>query len=102
MRADSDYVIEVSEAASDGQLTARYRNPREIHVSRAEWRRAEGRLTLLVELRDRGYPGSYYTLSYDPGSDSLTGVYHHLGLNQEFDVAFSRLEASEESPARAP
>jgi hypothetical protein len=102
LRADAEYVIDVSEAAPDGRLTARYRNPREIHVSRAEWHREEGRLTLLVELRDRGYPGSYHTLSYDPGSDSLTGLYHHLGLNQEFDVAFSRLEASGESPASAP
>jgi hypothetical protein len=41
--------------------------------------------------QDRNYPGSYYTLTYDPGSDSLAGVYHHLGLAQNFDVAFTRL-----------
>lgn len=91
LRGDSDYVIEIAGVASDGTLEASYRNPKPIHVSRAESRREEGALKVLVELQDRGYPGSYYTLTYDPGSDTLAGVYHHLGLNQEFDVAFTRV-----------
>jgi hypothetical protein len=46
----------------------------------------------MVELRDRLYPGSYYTLTYDPREDRLSGVYHHLGINQEFDVVFTRID----------
>jgi hypothetical protein len=91
MRGDSNYVIEIAGVRPDGKLEARYLNPNPIHVSRAESRREEGDLKVLVELQDRGYPGSYYTLTYDPRSDSLAGVYHHLGLNQNFDVAFTRL-----------
>jgi hypothetical protein len=91
LRADSDYTIEIASVAPDGAVEARYRNPNPIHVARAEARREGSALRFLLELRDRGYPGSYYTLTYDPGSDSLTGQYHHLGLNQVFEVAFSRL-----------
>lgn len=91
LRGDSNYVIEILAVGADGALTARYLNPNPIHVARAEARREDGVLHVLVELQDRGYPGSYYTLAYDPGSDTLAGVYHHLGLNQEFDVAFTRL-----------
>ena len=43
------------------------------------------------ELRDRGYPGNYYTLIYDSQTDRLVGVYHHLGIRQEFAVEFVRL-----------
>jgi hypothetical protein len=89
-RADSPYVISIEGVSPDGKLLARYLNPQPIHVSRAEWKVEGGRLTLLVELRDRLYPGSFYELTYDAGSDGLSGVYHHLGTNQDFDVAFYR------------
>jgi len=98
LRSDAEYMIEISAVGADGKLQARYLNPREIHVSRAEWKRESGALTFLLEMTDRGYPGSFYTLTYDPGSDSLTGVYHHLGLNQTFDVAFSRVAPDEGTP----
>jgi hypothetical protein len=101
LRGDSNYVIEIVSARADGKLEARYLNPNPIHVARAESRREGGVLQVLVELQDRGYPGSYYTLAYDPGSDSLAGVYHHLGLNQNFDVAFTRLEGPT-PPASTP
>jgi hypothetical protein len=91
-RADSDYTIAVDGVSADGTLTARYLNPQPIHVARAEWRQADGRLTLLVEMRDRLYPGSYYELTYDAASDGLSGVYHHLAIQQDFDVSFYRLE----------
>ncbi len=91
-RADSNYTIAVDGVASDGKLAARYLNPDPIHVARAEWKEADGRLTLVVEMRDRLYPGSYYELTYDPASDGLSGVYHQLAMNQDFDVAFYRLE----------
>ena len=94
LRSDSDYTIEIAGVAPDGKLDVRYLNPNPIHVSRAEAVVAHGALNVLVELQDKGYPGSYYTLSYDPGSDSLSGVYNHLGLNQQFEVVFSRISAA--------
>jgi len=91
LRSDSDYTIEIASVAPSGKLDARYLNPGPIHVERAESGMVDGLLRVFLELQDRGYPGSYYTLTYDPGSDSLSGVYHHLGVNQNFDVAFSRI-----------
>jgi hypothetical protein len=91
-RADSDYTIAVDGVSSDGTLIARYLNPQPIHVARAEWKQADGRLTLLVEMQDRLYPGNYYELTYDAASDDLSGVYHHLAIPQDFDVSFYRLE----------
>ena len=90
MRTDSPYELSIESATPDGRLLVRYLNPRPINVSRAEWKRDSGRLALLVELNDRGYPGSYYELKFDPVSDTLYGVYHHLGLRQDFDVSFAR------------
>ena len=90
-RSDSDYTIEIASVGPDGKLDARYLNPGPIHVERAESGMVDGLLRVFLELQDRGYPGSYYTLTYDPGSDSLSGVYHHLGVNQNYDVAFSRI-----------
>jgi hypothetical protein len=90
MRTDADYLIAVDDAGASGRLTARYLNPRPINVSRAEWKRDGSRLTVLVELQDRGYPGSYYELVYDGAGDALFGTYHHLGLNQDFKVSFFR------------
>ena len=92
MRADSPYVLSIDGVSADGKLLARYLNPRPINVSRAEWKADGVRLDLLVELRDRLYPGSFYELTYDAGSDGLSGVYHHLGTNEDFDVAFYRMK----------
>ncbi len=92
MRSDWDYMIWIKSVAPDGTLEAAYLNPNPIHVSRAEARHEEGKLKLLVQMSDRNYPGSYYTLAYDPGSDTLYGVYHQLVQNQQFEVAFRRTE----------
>ena len=92
-RSDADYAIEVARADADGSVEAKYFNPGPIHVSRAAWKVDAGRLVLFVELTDRGYPGNNYALVYDPGSDSLAGEYRHLGLNETYEVAFSRLKA---------
>lgn len=93
-RTDGDYTIEILGAALDGTLDARYFNPGPIHVSRAQARVQEGKLTLIVELRDRNYPGNLYTLTYDSAEDVLRGLYMHLGLQQTFDVTFVRERAS--------
>jgi hypothetical protein len=98
LRSDADYSIEVRSVAPDGTADASYRNPNPIHVSRAQARHDGGNTLFFLELNDRGYPGNFYMLAYDAGSDSLSGTYHHLGLNQTFEVVFSRLE--DKAPAR--
>jgi hypothetical protein len=102
LRSDSDYVIENAGLVRDGSVEAKYFNPQPIHVSRATWKSTGGRLALLLELTDRNYPGNFYTLVYDPGSDALVGAYTHLGLKQTFEVAFSRLNARDPGSAGKP
>jgi len=98
MRTDSEYVIVIESAAPDGKLVARYMNPQPIHVSKAQWMGSGSRLTLMVEMQDRGYPGSFYELDYDVTHDTLFGTYHHLGLHQDFQVSFYRLKKEGAAP----
>ncbi len=102
LRSDSDYTIEIRSVAADGTAEATYRNPNPIHVSRALARTEGGNALFFLELQDRGYPGSFYALAYDAGSDSLSGEYHHLGVNQVFEVAFSRLDGMAPGDAGGP
>ncbi len=92
VRTDGGYVLEVREVTADGRMDAAYLNPDPIHVSKAEASSEAGQTQVFVELRDRLYPGSYYTLTYDGGKDQLAGLYHHLGIQQEFDVIFARIK----------
>src|SRR5262245_66442116 len=91
LRSDKDYTIEIAGVLPDGKLDARYFNPGPIHVSRAETATQDGKLLMALELTDKNYPGNFYALVYDPGSDALVGVYNHLGINQQFEVVFSRV-----------
>ena len=102
LRPDGGYVLSIKSIAEDGKVDAAYNNPQPIKVAKAQTTQAGGKTALYVELRDRNYPGNYYILSYDPGQDQLVGVYHHLGLNQTFDVNFVRIPQSEggASPTR--
>ena len=90
VRPDGGYVLDVREAMKDGSLKAAYFNPRSIHVAKAEWRRKDGALTVFVELRDVNYPGSTYTLQYDPASDRLRGAYFQAVEKQTFAIEFVR------------
>ena len=45
---------------------------------------------MFVELRDVNYPGSTYTLVYQPENDQLAGIYYQAALQQQFDVFFER------------
>ncbi|UCG79798.1 MAG: hypothetical protein JSV60_07390 [Desulfobacterales bacterium] len=92
LRPDGGYIIEVRRIRVNGRLDAGYFNPRPINVSRAEASRRGGEVRVFMELQDVGYPGSTYTLSYDPPRDVLRGVYFHAGLSQAFDVVFVRAE----------
>ena len=90
VRPDGGYVLELRNIKKDGSLTATYYNPRPIRVFRAEAGRKDGRTTLFVELRDVNYPGSTYTLQYDPASDRLRGTYFQAVQRQTFDIEFVR------------
>lgn len=90
VRPDGGYVISIRRIASDGRAETAYLNPRPISVSRAEASVAGDTAQLFIELRDAGYPGSTYELSYDPRSDRLAGVYFQAAMGQRFDVIFVR------------
>ena len=90
LRPDGGYVIEIRSISSAGKMEAAYLNPRPINVSRAEVSRKKGKLEVFVELRDTGYPGSTYTLTYNPQQDMLTGIYFQAKLGQTFEVIFVR------------
>ena len=92
LRPDGGYILELSDPAPEGLLKAAYFNPRPINVSRAEWKSQEGRLSVFVELRDVNYPGSTYTLYYDPAVDRLKGIYFQAALQQQFEVEFERTQ----------
>jgi hypothetical protein len=71
-------------------MDATYSNPNPINVSKAEVAVEGGALKLFIELRDVGYPGSTYTLTYLPAGDRLTGVYYQAAIQQKFDIVFQR------------
>jgi hypothetical protein len=90
VRPDGGYVLELAEIKKDGGLKASYFNPRPINVSKATWSRKEGKINLFVELRDVNYPGSTYTLQFDPKSDRLKGTYFQAVEKQTFNIEFVR------------
>jgi hypothetical protein len=92
LRPDGGYILEIRHVAADGTLDAAYLNPRPIRVARAEASRAGSTLKVFVELNAPGYPGSTYTLTYDPKRDQLEGVYFQAALGQSFSVAFVRMK----------
>ncbi len=92
VRPDGGYVLELRNIKKDGSLTAAYYNPRPIKVFRAEAGRKDGRIAVFVELRDVNYPGSTYTLQYDPSTDRLKGKYFQAVERQTFDIEFVRVK----------
>ena len=92
LRPDGGYVLELSDVKSEGKLKAAYFNPRPINVGKAEWRSMDDRIQVFVELQDVNYPGSTYTLIYDPEHDRLNGFYYQAVVKGTFDVVFVRKE----------
>ena len=92
LRVDGSYVIEVRNVAEDGKMDATYSNPNPINVSQAEANRSNDTVTVFIELNDVNYPGSTYTLTYDPGGDVLEGIYYQAVQKQQFQVRFIRME----------
>ncbi|HLO82163.1 MAG TPA: hypothetical protein VK166_14455 [Chitinophagaceae bacterium] len=89
-RTDSPYEIRILELKPDGSMLAGYFNPQSINVGRANWINTNGVLQVYVELRDENYPGSTYTLIYQPDQDMLTGKYFQAVEGVTYDIAFMR------------
>ncbi len=90
LRPDGGYVIDIRKIHADGKVDAGYYNPQPINVSRAEVIGADTAIKLFIELRDVGYPGSTYTLIYNPQKDMMFGLYYQAAMGQNFDVVFVR------------
>ncbi|HUO64970.1 MAG TPA: hypothetical protein VMT97_14750 [Terriglobales bacterium] len=90
LRPDGGYVLEIREIRADGGMDVVYLNPRPINVGYAKATHEGAKLTVFVELRAPNYPGSTYTLTYDPKRDELQGVYFQAVQKQNFDVIFVR------------
>jgi hypothetical protein len=91
LRPDGGYILDIRNVDAGGTLEAVYLNPRPIPVARAEATRDGSKLSVFVELRGPGYPGSTYTLTYDAQRDQLQGIYFQAALQQRFDVMFVRM-----------
>ena len=91
-RPDGGYVLEIKSVADSGTMDAAYFNPSPIHVAKAEASQDGVAMRVFIELRDVNYPGSTYTLTYDPASDQLKGVYYQAVEKQRFPVAFVRMK----------
>ena len=91
-RTDGGYILDLRNPTFDGGLAATYFNPQPINVARSGWALKDGTLLVLVELRDKGYPGSTYTLAYRPDTDRLVGIYFQAAVQQQFEVVFERVE----------
>jgi len=89
-RPDGGYIIEIRAIRADGRMDAAYLNPRPINVARAEASWEKGRQAVFIELQDTGYPGSTYTLEYNPDQDIFAGVYFQAAMKQAFEVVFVR------------
>jgi hypothetical protein len=92
LRPDGGYIIQIKDVDGTGRMDAGYFNPRPINISKAEAKRDSGKMKVFIELRDAGYPGSTYTLTYDPKVDVLRGVYYQAAMKQSFDVYFTRMK----------
>jgi hypothetical protein len=89
-RVDGGYIIDIQRIGANGQMSAAYYNPKSIHVSRAAASLNDGTVSVFIELKDVGYPGSTYTLVYRPQHDILSGFYFQAAVNQTFEVVFVR------------
>jgi hypothetical protein len=92
LRPDGGYILEIRSAAPDGKMDAAYFNPKSINVAKAQASQNGESIKVFVELRDVNYPGSTYTLAYDPKADQLKGDYFQAALQQNFDVFFTRVQ----------
>jgi hypothetical protein len=92
LRPDGGYILEIRTVDASGKIDAVYLNPKPITIAKAEATRDGSAVKVFVELRAPNYPGSTYTLTYDPRRDQLEGIYFQAALQQRFDVMFVRMK----------
>ena len=92
LRPDGGYILEIRSVEASGTIDAVYLNPKPITIAKADARRDGSAVKVFVELRAPNYPGSTYTLTYDPRRDQLEGIYFQAALQQRFDVMFVRMK----------
>ena len=92
MRSDGDYIIEIFALDNDGVAKVGYFNPSPINVEKGDWAFTDGRLRVNVVLRDVNYPGSKYSLVYNPEDDTFKGSYYQAVEGITYDVLFSRMK----------
>jgi len=92
LRPDGGYVIDIRQVGSDGKMQAAYYNPRPINISQAQAKGQGADIKIFIELRDVGYPGSTYDLTYNRQQDTLVGYYYQPTAGQRFDVVFLRMQ----------
>jgi hypothetical protein len=90
LRPDGGYVLSVASIDAGGAVAASYFNPQPIRVARAEARREDGHVGLFVLFDHPNYPGSTYTLAYDPTTDTLVGIYYQAVQKASYEVRFVR------------
>lgn len=91
LRYDGTYKLSV-EKGKDGTVVAKYFNPKSIKVESAKFHESDGAIVLTVVLRDEGYPGSTYQLSYDSSYRILVGGYLMPASGQRNQVYFNEVE----------
>ena len=91
-RPDGGYVVDIQSVDAGGKVSASYFNPQRINVSKAEASQDGPVIKVFIELRDANYPGSTYTLTYDPQNDQLQGIYYQAAQQQRFEVVFVRMK----------
>ena len=87
-RADGGYLLPINSITDNGAIDAAYFNPYPIHVGNAVALRDGKQTKVFVELRDVNYPGSTYTLTYEPSSDQLQGIYYQAVQHQRLLKSF--------------
>jgi len=90
LRPDGGYVLEIRAVDASGKIDGTYLNPKPINIAKAEATRDGSTVKVFVELRAANYPGSTYTLTYDPQQDQLKGIYFQAVQRQNFNVYFVR------------
>lgn len=89
-RTDGSYTVTVSRVKPDGKASVAYFNPKPIHVQQAAVSVQKNLIKLFIQLQDKGYEGSTYTLYYYDQKDALAGFYYQAPLDRTYPVIFMR------------
>ena len=91
VRPDGGYRLVIEDVKPNGNLNASYFNPNKINVSISNWKVEDNRIHLLIELRDKNYPGSKYNLAYISEQNALIGTYFLAVTKETYSIKFLRI-----------